>query len=174
MTFLELFIVKDLKSVYFIYSLKWLSFISFKIHINHWNNQEDKSYLCICFNFRNCCIKKFNSSTNSFIFLFNVKVSQLDVSFENIELNIWLKFSQANNALIDGFFWTFLKMVASIHQAFIVNAMPNPKHMSDFMRDYSPRTIFDQIVIDFIRLFPKKSLVISCKWKYTCPLSNTC
>lgn len=85
-----------------------------------------------------------------------------------------MKFSQANYALIDGFFWTFLKMVASIHQAFIVNTMPNPKHMSDFMWDYSPRTIFDQIVIDFIRLFPKKSLVISCKWKYTCPLSNTC
>lgn len=65
-------------------------------------------------------------------------------------------------------------MITTIHKAFIVNAMPNSKHMRDLMSYNPPRTIFDQIVIDFIVFISKKSLIIPSKWEYASSLSNTC
>lgn len=54
-------------------------------------------------------------------------------------------------------------MIASIHDALVIDAVSYSEHVGYFMGDHSKGSIFDQVIIDLVRLFLEEALIVASK-----------
>ena len=72
-----------------------------------------------------------------------------------------------------GFLCALLKVVATIHETFIKNAVPDSKHMCYFMGHHRNWSVFDQVIVYLIFFGLEEFLIISSEREYSCSISNT-
>lgn len=72
------------------------------------------------------------------------------------------------------FFGAFFEVIASIHQAFVEDAVTNSKHMGDLMPHDAHGPEFYKFVVGFIFFHLEEALIISRKRKDSGSVANAC
>jgi hypothetical protein len=75
---------------------------------------------------------------------------------------------------MDWFFGALFEVIASIHQAFVEDAVTNSKHMGDLMPHDAHGPEFDQVVVRFIFFHLEEALIVSRKRKDSGSVSDAC
>lgn len=108
-------------------------------------------------------------SNQRVLFLLRKAFEQLSVSLQDIELQVGLELAKADRAQLHRLAQVFLQVVGAIHDAVVVDAVPNPEHVANLMHHNLDGAIENLVVVGMIVLLFEEVLVVTSEGKHPCP-----